>query len=167
MDFYEVIRTRRSIRGYQERPVEEDKLQRILEAARLAPSAANRQPWQFLVIKTEKIKKEFQRAYNKDWFWQAPVIICACGIKKEAWIRSDGKSYLDVDVAIAMDHLVLAATAEGLGTCWIGAFNPSEVKKILNLPDDIEPVALTPLGYPATSPKPTHRKLLGKIVKRI
>ncbi|RLE14089.1 nitroreductase [Candidatus Aerophobetes bacterium] len=167
MDFYEVIRTRRSIREYQERPVEEDKLQRILEAARLAPSAANRQPWQFLVIKTEKIKKEFQRAYNKDWFWQAPVIICACGIKKEAWIRSDGKSYLDVDVAIAMDHLVLAATAEGLGTCWIGAFNPSEVKKILNLPDDIEPVALTPLGYPATSPKPTHRKPLGKIVKRI
>jgi len=167
MDFYDVIKTRRSIRAYQERFVEEEKLQRILEAARLAPSAANRQPWRFIVVKTEKIKREFQKAYNKNWFWQAPLVICACGVKGEAWKRSDGKSYLDVDIAIAMDHLILAATAEGLGTCWIGAFNPSEVKRILNLPDELEPVALTPLGYPAHSPKPTYRKSLEEIVKRV
>jgi len=167
MDFYDVIRTRRSIREYQEKPVEEDKLQRVLEAARLAPSAANRQPWRFVVIKTEKIKKEFYRVYNKRWFWHAPVVICACGVRKEAWRRPDGKSYLDVDVAIAMDHLILAATAEGLGTCWIGAFNPSEVKKILDLSDELEPIALTPLGYPAFSPHPTPRKPLEEIVRRI
>ena len=167
MDFYEVIKTRRSIRKYQDRPVEEDKVQRILEAARVAPSAANRQPWQFIVVRTEKIKKEFQRAYNRNWFWQAPLVICACGREKEAWRRSDGKTYVDVDVAIAMDHLILAATAEGLGTCWIGAFNPSEVRRILNFPDELEPIALTPLGYPASSPKPTYRKPLEEIVKKI
>lgn len=167
MDFYEVIRNRRSIRKYQDKPVEEDKLQRILEAARLAPSAANRQPWRFVVIRTEKVKKEFEKAYNREWFWQAPLVICACGLKNEAWRRSDGKSYLDVDVAIAMDHLILAATAEGLGTCWIGAFNPSEVRRILNLSDDLEPIALTPLGYPAVSPQPTYRKSLEEIVKKV
>lgn len=166
MDFYEVVRTRRSVRRYQERPVEEDKLERVLEAARLAPSAANRQPWLFIVTETEKIKKEFYKAYNKDWFWQAPLVICTCGVRKEAWRRPDGKSYLDVDIAIAMEHLVLAATAEGLGTCWIGAFKPSEVKRILNLSEELEPVALTPLGYPASSPRPTHRKSLEEIIKR-
>lgn len=167
MDFYEVIKTRRSIRKYESRPVEDDKLQRILGAAQIAPSAANRQPWFFIVIKTEKIKKEFQEVYDKSWFWKAPLVICACGIEREAWKRSDGKSYVDVDVSIAMDHLILAATAEGLGTCWIGAFNPSELRKALGLPDELEPIALTPLGYPAVSPKPTYRKPLEDIVQKI
>lgn len=167
MDFYEVIKTRRSVRKYEHKPVGEDKLQRIMEAARLAPSAANRQPWRFIVVKTEKIKKQFPKAYNKNWFWQAPLIICACGMEKEAWKRPDGKSYLDVDVAIAMEHLVLAARAENLGTCWIGAFNPSEVRRILSLPDELEPIALTPLGYPASSPEPTARKPLQEIVREV
>jgi len=167
MEFYEVIKKRRSIRKYQDKPVEEDKLQRILEATRLAPSAANRQPWEFVVIKTEKIKKEFKKAYDREWFWQAPLVICACGLKNEAWKRFDGKSYLDVDIAIAMDHLILAATAEGLGTCWIAAFNPYEVKRILGLSDDMEPIVLTPLGYPAVSPQPTYRKPLKEIVRRL
>lgn len=167
MDFYEVIKKRRSIRKYQEKSVEEEKLLRVLEAARLAPSAANCQPWQFVVVKTEKIKKEFHKVYSRSWFWQAPLIICACGIEKEAWRRNDGKSYLDVDITIAMDHLILAATAEGLGTCWIGAFNPSELKKILGLSGDLEPIVLTPLGYPASLPQPTHRKSLEEIVKTL
>jgi len=167
MDFYEVIKKRRSIRGYEDRAVEEDKLKRILEAARIAPSAANRQPWYFVVVKREDVKENLKGAYNKEWFWKAPVIICACGIEKEAWRRKDGKSYLDVDVSIAMDHLILAATAEGLGTCWIAAFDSSEVKRILNLPRGIEPIVLTPLGYPATSPKPFFRKPLEKIVEII
>ena len=167
MDFYEVIKKRRSIREYQDKSIEEEKLLRVLEAVRLAPSAANCQPWQFVVVKKEEIKKKFHKVYSRSWFWQAPLIICACGVKKEAWRRTDGKSYLDVDIAIAMDHLILAATAEGLGTCWIGAFNPSEVKKILGLSDDLEPIVLTPLGYPVSSPQPTHRKPLEEIVKTV
>jgi len=167
MDFYEVIKKRRSIRGYKNKPVEEDKLKRVLEAARIAPSAANRQPWYFVVVKKEEIKGNLKKAYSAEWFWKAPVIICACGIEKEAWRRRDGKSYLDVDVSIAMDHLILAATAEGLGTCWIAAFDSSEVKKILNLPVGVEPIVLTPLGYPAISPKPSFRKPLKTIVNII
>jgi len=167
MEFYEVIRKRKSVRRYEKRPVEEEKVRRVLEAARLAPSAANRQPWRFFVVNTEKIKEEFPDEYNRNWFWHAPLVICACGLPGQAWKRPDGKSYLDVDVAIAMEHLVLAATAEGLGTCWIGAFNPSVIKKILALPDELEPIALTPLGYPASSPKPTYRKPFEEVVKII
>lgn len=165
MEFYEVIRKRRSIRAYQEKEVEEKKLKNILEAARLAPSAANRQPWQFIVVKTKKVKKKFRKIYEKDWFWRAPVVICACGKREEAWKRRDGKSYLEVDVAISMEHLILAATSEGLGTCWIGAFDPEEVKKVFNLGEDLEPIALTPVGYPVVSPPPTSRKSLKEIVK--
>ena len=158
MDYYEVTRKRRSIRAYENRDVEEDKLKRILEAARIAPSAANIQPWRLIVIRKMEAKQKLKAAYARAWFWTAPVAICACGITSEAWKRSDGKTYLDVDVAIAMDHLILAATAEGLGTCWIGAFDPTEVKRILNLSPEIEPIALTPLGYPAESPQPKPRK---------
>lgn len=167
MDYYEVIRKRRSIREYENRDVEEDKLKRILEAARIAPSAANIQPWRFIAIRNAGVKKELKAAYDRPWFWTAPVVICACGITGEAWRRSDGKSYLDVDVAIAMDHLILAATAEGLGTCWIGAFDPTEVKKILHLPVGIEPIALTPLGYPAASPNPKRRKSWEEVIRYI
>lgn len=167
MDYYEVIRKRRSIRAYQNRDVEEDKLKRILEAARIAPSAGNIQPWRFVAIRKDEVKQKLKAAYARPWFWTAPVVICACGITSEAWKRSDGKTYLDVDVAIAMDHLILAATAEGLGTCWIGAFDPAEVKRILHLPAGIEPIALTPLGYPAESPEPKPRKPWEEVIRHI
>ena len=167
MDYYEVIRKRRSIRAYQNRDVEEDKLKRILEAARIAPSAGNIQPWRFVAIRKDEVKQKLKAAYARPWFWTAPVVICACGIMSEAWKRSDGKTYLDVDVAIAMDHLILAATAEGLGTCWIGAFDPTEVKRILHLPAGIEPIALTPLGYPAESPEPKPRKPWEEVIRHI
>lgn len=167
MDYYEVIRKRRSIRAYENRDVEEDKLKRILEAARIAPSAANIQPWRLIVIRKMEAKQKLKAAYARPWFWTAPVVICACGITSEAWKRSDGKTYLDVDVAIAMDHLILAATAEGLGTCWIGAFDPTEVKRILNLSPEIEPIALTPLGYPAESPQPKPRKPWEEVIRYI
>ncbi len=165
MDFYEVIKKRRSIRKYKDRPVEEEKLRRVLEAARIAPSAKNAQPWKFIVVKDKKIREKFKAAYAGEWFWTAPVLICACGLKEEAWRRWDGKSYLDVDVTIAMDHLILAATAEGLGTCWIGAFDVSEVKKILDLSQGEEPIALTPLGYPAISPEPRWRKPWDEVIQ--
>ncbi len=130
MDLYEVIRTRRSIRAYKRNSVEEDKLQRILDAAKLAPSAANRQPVHFVVVKNDEVKQRLKDAYSQRWFFTAPIIICACAITDKAWKRNDGKEYVDVDVTIAMDHLILAASAEGLGTCWIAAFKPEIVKKV-------------------------------------
>lgn len=157
-DFYQVISSRRSIRKYKSAPVEEEKLNRILEAARLAPSARNLQPWHFIVIRDGKIKNRLQSVYNKEWFYTAPVIICACGEHAVSWTRKDGRNYQDVDLAIAFDHLVLAATAEGLGTCWIGAFEPAPVKEILDLPDGIEPILFTPLGYPDEAPPAKERK---------
>ena len=167
MDFYEVIQGRRSVRKYKTDPVDDDKLQRILNAARLAPSAANRQPISFIVVRDDKTKRKLKDAYSQEWFYTAPVIICACTLPDKAWKRNDGKAYVDVDVAIAMDHLILAATAEGLGTCWIAAFKPGIVKEVLNIPDDLEPLILTPLGYPETIPEPTYRKPLNEIVREI
>jgi nitroreductase len=167
MDFYEVIQGRRSVRKSKADPVDDNKLQRILNAARLAPSAANRQPISFIVVRDDKIKRKLKDAYSQEWFYTAPVIICACTLPDKAWKRNDGKAYVDVDVAIAMDHLILAATAEGLGTCWIAAFKPGIVKEALNMPDDLEPLILTPLGYPETIPEPTYRKPLNEIVREI
>lgn len=167
MDFYSVIKTRRSMRKYQRKVVEEDKLERVLEAARIAPSATNAQPFRFIVVKTREVREKLRSSYDREWFWSAPVIICACGLKGEAWRRRDGRSYLDVDVAIAVDHLILAATAEGLGTCWIANFDPEEAKRVLGLADDVEPIVMTPLGYPAASPGPTPRKSLDEIVRFI
>lgn len=167
MDFFELVRTRRSIRAFKPDHVEDEKLNRILEAARLAPTAANRQPIYFVVVKDEKTKQALKDAYRQEWFYTAPVIICACSIPKQAWVRNDGKNYCEVDVAIAMDHLVLGAWTEGLGTCWIAAFKPAIVKDVLKLPEGIEPVALTPLGYPKDVPSPTYRKAISDIFKII
>jgi len=137
----------------------------VLEAARLAPTAANRQPFQIIVIHTVGREAELKRIYNKDWFVQAPLVICACGIPARGWRRRDGKSYCDVDVAIAMDHLILAAANLGLGTCWIAAFDPVAAREVLGLPDDVEPIAFTPLGYPADRPGPKKRKALSELVR--
>ncbi len=165
MDFYETIKRRRSVRAYRANPVEDEKLERALEAARIAPSAANRQPWHFYVIRDEPTRKALLEAYSQQWLADAPVVICACARPAEAWHRSDGKSYADVDVSIAMDHLVLAAAAEGLGTCWIGAFKPDELRQALDIPPELEPVAMTPLGYPDEEPSPRPRKPLSEIVE--
>ncbi|MBT3878362.1 MAG: nitroreductase [Candidatus Scalindua sp.] len=167
MDFYETINLRRSIRAYKKDPVENDKLDRILNAARLAPTAANRQPFSLIVVKNEQVKYKLKDAYSQEWFYTAPVIICACASPGTAWKRNDGKAYVDVDVAIAMDHLILAASAEGLGTCWIAAFKPEVVRDALNIPDNLEPLILTPLGYPEVIPEPTFRKPLEEMVKEI
>ena len=148
MEFSELLQKRYSVRAYKSDEVEAKKLQRVLEAARLAPTAANRQSFQLLVVHTKGREEELRKAYPQLWFVQAPLIICACGLPKNNWVRMDGKNYNDVDVVIVMDHLILAAANEGLGTCWIGAFNPEKAKEIFQLPADVEPVALTPLGYP-------------------
>jgi nitroreductase len=165
MEFTELVKKRYSVRAYKSDPVEEDKLHQVLEAARLAPTAANRQPFQIIVVHTAGRETELSRLYGRDWFVQAPLIICACGMPDKSWVRSDGKNYNDVDVAIAMDHLVLAAANLGLGTCWIAAFDPVAVREVLGLPDDVEPVALTPLGYPADEPSSKKRKALSELVR--
>ncbi len=167
MEFYEVINKRRSIRAYKKGPVEDDKLSRILNAARLAPSAANKQPFSLIVVKDEETRQKLKEAYSQEWFYTAPVIVCACALPDDAWKRNDGKTYVDFDVAIAMDHLILAASAEGLGTCWIAAFKPEVVREVLNIPDNMEPMVLTPLGYPETIPEPTFRKPLEEMVREI
>jgi len=165
MEFSEVIKRRYSVRAYQAKPVEEDKLQKVLEAARLAPTAANRQPFLLIVIHTKGRESELKRIYGRDWFCQAPIVICACAVTSEAWTRMDGKNYGTVDATIALDHLILAAADLGLGTCWVAAFNPAAVKEILRLPADIEPVAFTPLGYPADEPGLKKRKALSHLVR--
>ena len=166
MQFSELVEKRYSVRAYKPDPVEDGKLQQVLEAARLAPTAANRQPFQIVVIHTAERKAELGRIYGRDWFVQAPLIICACGIPARGWVRRDDeKSYCDVDVAIVMDHLILAAADLGLGTCWIAAFDPVAAREVLGLPDDVEPIAFTPLGYPADQPGPKKRKALTELVR--
>jgi nitroreductase len=165
MEFSELIAKRYSVRAYKPDPVEEDKLHQLLEAACLAPTAANLQPFQFIVIHTAGREAELKRIYSRDWFVQAPLVICACGVPAQGWVRRDGKNYTDVDVAIAMDHLILAATNLGLGTCWIAAFNSTAAREVLGLPDDVEPIAFTPLGYPADQAGPKKRKALLELVR--
>jgi nitroreductase len=165
MEFSELIERRYSVRAYKSDPVEDDKLQQVLEAARLAPTAANLQPLQFIVIHMAGREAEMKRIYNRHWFVQPPLVICACGTPAQGWVRKDNKNYNDVDVAIAMDHLILAATNLGLGTCWIAAFDPTAAREVLHLPDGVEPIAFTPLGYPADQPEPKKRKALSELVR--
>jgi len=165
MEFSELIEKRYSVRAYKSDPVADETLHQVLQAARLAPTAANRQPFQLIVIHTAGREAELGRIYGQDWFVQAPLVICACGIPARGWTRWDDKSYTDVDVAIVMDHLILAAADLGLGTCWIAAFNLDAAREVLGLPDDVEPIAFTPLGYPADQPRPKKRKALSELVR--
>jgi nitroreductase len=165
MEFSALIEKRHSVRAYKPDPVEDAKLNKVLEAMRLAPTATNRQAFRFIVIHTKGREEELKRIYSKDWFVRAPLVVCACGIPSENWVRRDGKNYNDVDVAIAMDHLILAATDAGLGTCWIGAFDAHAARDVLGLPAGVEPIAFTPLGYPADEPGPKKRKDLSELVR--
>lgn len=164
MEFQELIRARYSVRAYKPDLVKDDVLDRILNAARLAPSAANRQPIRLVVATTKGKEEEFRKVYAREWFVEAPIVICACGIQQEAWVRRDGKSYLDVDVAIAMDHLILAAANEGVGTCWIAAFDAEAARSAFDIPPEIEPILLTPLGYPLDELSKKERKPLDNLV---
>ncbi|MCX6561635.1 MAG: nitroreductase family protein [Candidatus Aminicenantes bacterium] len=167
MEFKELIQARYSVRAYKTDPVGEDKLARILEAARLAPTAANRQPFRILVIPTAGRQLELARIYPRPWFVQAPLLIAGCGVPAENWVRRDGRNYNDVDVTIAMDHLILAAANEGLGTCWVAAFDPDAAREVLKLEPGLEPVAFTPLGYAADAPRPKQRKALGELIRKL
>jgi len=165
MHFHELINKRYSVRAYKPDPVEDDKLTRVLNAARLAPTAANRQPIQFVVVHTAGRERELKRIYSKDWFTTAPIVICACSLPAQAWVRVDGRNYYEVDIAIALDHLILAATDLGLGTCWIAAFDASAAQEVLGLPEGVIPMLFTPLGYPADQPKEKKRKALADLIR--
>lgn len=165
MEFEDLIKERYSVRSYQPRPVEDEKLEKVLDAARLAPTAANKQPFQLIVVKTKGLEDELKRVYHADWFSQAPLVICACAVKSESWTRRDGRNYVDVDTTIAMDHLILAATNLGLGTCWIAAFDAGAAREVLEIPDDVEPLLFTPLGYPADEIGTKTRKDLDELVR--
>ena len=165
MDYFRLVEKRYSVRAYSPDPVEDDKLSQVLEAARIAPTAANRQPFQLIVIHTSGRETDLKRIYSREWFVQAPLIICACSVPAHAWVRRDGKNYGDVDAAIMMDHLILAAANLGLGTCWIAAFDPKVAREVLRLPDEVEPIAFTPLGYPTDHPTPKKRKTLSELVR--
>jgi len=150
MDFYTVIRTRRSIRSYKPDPIPEESLNRVLEAVRIAPSGSNRQPWRFIIVEDEALKERLAAACgNQRFIAEAPIAVVACGYD----IDYDRGGYMGdmsmlIDVSIAFTHLILASRAEGLGTCWIGAFNNDAVKEILDIPEDFDVVAVTPLGFP-------------------
>ena len=165
MDFLELIKKRYSVRRFKSEEIEEEKLKFVLEAARLAPTAVNKQPFRLLVIKTAGREEELRRIYPAEWFVEAPYIICACVLPDKGWTRRDGKNYSEVDTTIAMDYLILAATSLGLGTCWIGAFDPLAARKVLDIPDKVTPLAFTPLGYPAVEPRPKQRKSLEELVR--
>ena len=163
MEFLELVKKRHSARAYKSIPVEDEKLQEILEAARLAPTGANRQPFQLVVIHTAGREKELRQIYDKDWFVQAPIVICACATTGQGQPYSEGGSYRNV--AIVMDHLILAATSLGLGTCWIGAYNPDAARKILGLPEEVKPVVFATVGYSNDPPRPKVRKPISELVR--
>ncbi len=150
MEFYEVLRTRRSVRSYRLDPVPQDSLSRVLETVRISPSGSNRQPWKFILVTDSDLKGELAAACgDQNFVGEAPIIMVACGhdIKYNRGGYMGEMSFL-VDISIAFTHLILAARAEGLGTCWIGSFDNDRIKGLLSIPDDHDVVAVSPLGYP-------------------
>lgn len=164
MDVMEAIRQRYSVRSYQDRAIEEDKLHAVLEAARLAPSGSNRQPWRFVVVRDAERRRRMMAACRGQAFvGQAPVAIAGVGLMPER-IMSCQVPGDPVDVAIAMEHIALAAVAQGLGTCWIGAFDQDAVRQVLEIPPTAKVIEVMTLGYPADAPRAKARKALGEIV---
>jgi nitroreductase len=169
MNVLEQIAHRESIRSYDPaRPVEPESLGRILEAGRLAPSAANRQPWEFIVVQSPEALARIRPCYSRPWFHDAPQILVVAGFRSQAWVRSDGYCALETDLTIAMDHMILAADHEGVATCWIAAFDARRLREALGLTADQEVFAITPLGYPPSGFIRTgmkQRKPLKEIVR--
>lgn len=165
MSVLEIIQRRRSVRKYKGDPIPDDVFSRVLEAARLAPSGKNFQPWKFIIVRDQDLKRRLGIASNGQKFIaQAPVVIVFCGFPDNCYSRMGNymKSW-PIDVSCAIDHLMLQAEEEGLGTCWIGAFEEKAVKPILNIPENVKVLALTPLGYPAETPRDRGRKPLEDI----
>ena len=169
MDFLALSESRYSVRGYQARPVPDELLDRVLESARLAPSAVNKQPWKFVVVRSEEAKNRLRACYDREWFATAPAYIVVCGDHSTSWKRpADGKDHCDIDVAIATEHITLSAASLGLGTCWVCNFDAVGCKAMLGLSDSWEPCVIIPIGFPATDSVPLKsRKDLSEIVSYI
>jgi len=164
MDLFEAIRSRYSVRSYLSRPVEQEKLNRIFDAARLAPSGSNRQPYKFVVVRDAETRRKLVPACcDQAFVGQAPVVIAAVGLMPDR-VMSCGVPGDPVDVAIALEHVALAATAEGLGTCWIGAFHQDQVRELLGIPNHAKVIEVMTLGYPADRPGRKTRKPMNEIV---
>lgn len=167
MDFFDVIRDRRSIRKYQDKPVEPEQLMAVLEAARLAPSWKNQQCWRFLVLRDAQLRLALLDCFHEEnpgrkGLSQAPVVIVVCADPEESGIE-EGKEYYLADAAMAFEHLCLAAKALGLGTCWMGWLDEERLKATLGIPAQLRVVGVTPLGYPDQDPKPRPRRELSEI----
>lgn len=170
MEFNDLIRSRESIRNYDTaRPLSREILEKILDAGRLAPSACNFQPWKFLVISSSEMLEKVRACYERDWFKEAPHILVIVGQKNKAWNRSyDGYNSIETDLAIALTHIILAAENEGVGTCWIEAYNPAVLREVLNLKDTEVVFGIIPLGYQKAGFKKSlskKRKSLGEIAE--
>lgn len=158
MPFDNLCGKRYSCRSFTSENISESDLYRTLEAARLAPSACNRQPWRFYVVRDDS-KRQRLLAKSRPSFVQAPVLIVAVGLHEEAWHRpSDGKDHTDIDLAIAIEHICLAAADAGLGSCWVCSFDVEATRQVLGLPENEEPIALIPIGYPADSAIPEKKR---------
>lgn len=145
----DLARRRYSCRKYKSMPVEKAKLDYILECGRIAPSAANKQPWKIYIIQEKYTLEAIHQSYPREWFYQAPLVMVFCGLHQQSWKRAkDRKDHCDIDVAILVDHITLAATEQGLATCWICAFDSDMVSNLLKLSEDVEPIALLAVGYP-------------------
>jgi len=165
MEYYELIKSRESVRNYDpERPLPKAIIEKILDAGRLAPSACNIQPWKFVVISSPGMLEKVRTAYKRDWFKDAPHVLIVIGSKMEAWKRSyDGYNSIETDLAIAMTHIILAAENEGIGTCWIEAYNPTILREALGVSENQVIFGITPLGYQ----KPGYRKSGQKMRKSL
>lgn len=169
MEFFELVKVRRSIRLFQPKPVEEEKIKKILEAANLAPSAGNLQAYTILVVKNKKIKEKlYQAALNQEAIYLAPVILIFFANPKKSSLKYGQRGenlYCLQDATIAASYAQLAAANLGLGSVWIGAYDDEKVKKILNAPNDFIPVAILPLGYPGENPQNPGRRKIEDLVK--
>ncbi len=171
MDFFEVINTRRSVRSFNpDKPVNEDIIKRILKAGNIAPSASNRQPWKFIIVSSKQMLDKVRECYDRQWFKDAPQILVVIGYKDEAWVRNaDNYNSIETDVTIAMDHMILAAHALGVSTCWIAAFNNNILRGALKLGQNEIVYSITPLGYTMdeAATNRTTRKPLDEVIQFI
>ena len=166
MDFLELVKKRYSCRNYQPTSIEKEKLDYIIACVRFAPSAVNKQPWAFRIISNKEEEKEkLRQCYDREWFATAPTYIMASILHDEEWVRADGKHHGNIDIAIAVEHLCLAAAEQGLGTCWVCNFDVERCTQLFNIPSNEEVAVLIPIGYAADEAKEKKRKDLKDILR--
>ena len=164
MKFLELAKQRYSCRSYKPTRVEQEKIDYVMECVRMAPSAVKRQPWRFRIVSDAEGLQKICQCYNREWIATAPAVIIASIVHNEEWVRSDGKHHGDIDIAIAVEHLCLAATEQGLGTCWVCNFDAARCHQLFSLGDNEEAAVLIPIGYPADELREKTRKPINEIV---